>query len=59
MRHLYGTRLLERGVPMTVVEEALGHSTVTATERYARASTPLVRRELAKAHRVSNWLQKR
>ncbi|SDL12889.1 tyrosine-type recombinase/integrase [Nonomuraea jiangxiensis] len=38
-RHL----LIEQGVNIRVVQEALGHTWVTATERYTHTSTPLIR----------------
>lgn len=36
LRHTFGTRLAERGVPITVIKELMGHSTITTTERYTR-----------------------
>jgi len=34
-RHTCASRLVQRGVPLTVVKEWLGHSTITVTLRYA------------------------
>jgi integrase len=36
MRHAFGTWLAERGVPINVIAEMMGHHSVTVTERYAR-----------------------
>ena len=33
-RHTFGTWLAERGVPVTVIQSLMGHSSVTTTERY-------------------------
>jgi site-specific recombinase XerD len=35
-RHTFATWLLNRGVPITTVQKALGHSSVEMTEKYAR-----------------------
>nr|WP_281178604.1 tyrosine-type recombinase/integrase [Streptosporangium amethystogenes] len=34
---------MEQGVNIRVVQEVLGHTRVTTTERYAHLSTPLMR----------------
>lgn len=34
LRHTYATWLAERGVPVGVIKELMGHSTITTTERY-------------------------
>ena len=35
LRHTFGSRLAQAGVPITVIKELMGHSTVTVTMRYA------------------------
>ncbi|WP_211264376.1 tyrosine-type recombinase/integrase [Streptosporangium amethystogenes] len=42
-RHTAATPLIEQGVNIRVVQEVLGHTRVTTTERYAHVSTPLMR----------------
>ncbi|MEV8636488.1 tyrosine-type recombinase/integrase [Streptosporangium sp. NPDC051023] len=42
-RHTAATLLIEQGVNIRVVQEVLGHTRVTTTERYAHVSTPLMR----------------
>ena len=43
-RHTCATRLVRNGVPLTVVKEILGHSSVKVTEKYAHVNnTDLVR----------------
>ncbi|ACZ83246.1 hypothetical protein Sros_0196 [Streptosporangium roseum DSM 43021] len=37
------TLLIEQGVNIRVVQEVLGHTRVTTTERYTHVSTPLMR----------------
>lgn len=36
LRHTFGSRLAEKGVPITVIKELMGHSTITVTMRYAQ-----------------------
>ncbi|SDL13004.1 tyrosine-type recombinase/integrase [Nonomuraea jiangxiensis] len=42
-RHTAATLLIEQGVNIRVVQQVLGHTRVTTTERYAHVSTPLMR----------------
>ena len=34
LRHEYGSRLVESGVPLAQVRDPLGHASITTTERY-------------------------
>jgi integrase len=44
LRHTYATRMLEAGVPLKVVQELLGHSTIATTgDIYSHVSTELMR----------------
>ncbi|MER7361681.1 tyrosine-type recombinase/integrase [Nonomuraea wenchangensis] len=42
-RHTAATLLIEQGVNIRVVQQVLGHTRVTTTERYTHVSTPLMR----------------
>ncbi|YCK42594.1 tyrosine-type recombinase/integrase [Actinomadura sp. ATCC 39365] len=42
-RHTATTVLIEQGVNIRIVQQVLGHTRVTTTERYTHVSTPLVR----------------
>jgi integrase len=42
-RHTAGTLLIEQGVHIRVVQEILGHTRVTTTERYTHVASPQVR----------------
>ncbi len=38
LRHTFGSRLAQAGVPLTTIKELMGHSTIRMTERYCHAS---------------------
>ena len=37
MRHSHATHALERGAPLILVKDTLGHSSVTTTQKYAHS----------------------
>jgi integrase len=43
LRHTFATQLILRGVPLTVVKELLGHSTITTTMRYSHVAPSALR----------------
>jgi site-specific recombinase XerD len=49
LRHTCGTRALERGVPLDVVGQLLGHADPRTTAKYTRAQLRRVSEELEKA----------
>jgi len=49
MRHTFACQMLEAGVSLAAVQQLLGHSTVVMTQRYARISDEMVRREVERA----------
>ncbi len=40
LRHAYATHLLEAGVPLTVLQQQLGHDRIETTLRYVHLSKP-------------------
>jgi integrase len=49
MRHTFGCQMIEAGVSLAALQQLMGHSTATMTQRYARISDDMVRREVERA----------
>ena len=47
LRHTFATQLTLRGVPITIVKELLGHSTITTTMRYSHVAPSALRSAIA------------
>ncbi len=50
LRHAFATHMLEDGVPLTVIQELMGHSRLTTTARYLRVTSPMLARVNSPAH---------
>jgi integrase/recombinase XerD len=48
LRHSFATRLREHGADLQLVQEALGHASITTTVRYAHLTTSKRRQDLAR-----------
>ena len=51
LRHTFGTRLLEKGVPTVTVQYLMGHETVITTEKYLKV-TKIATREAIRTKRL-------
>ena len=45
-RHTYGTYLINKGVPVAVIQRAMGHAKITQTLEYAKLSALSVKNEI-------------
>ena len=52
LRHTVATRLATKGIDLTVVQEILGHSKITTTQRYAH---PVPQRKLEAIDILNNY----
>ncbi len=50
IRHGFATSLLEGGASLRVIQQALGHSSLSTTERYCHVSTALMQKTLQAVH---------
>ena len=48
LRHTYASWLVQSNVPMRAVQELLGHTTITTTQRYAHLSTEHLKAAVSK-----------
>jgi len=54
MRHTFACRWLERGGSLSALQQMLGHSSIVTTQRYARISDDMVRREVGRLELAGN-----
>ncbi|MDO5563162.1 MAG: tyrosine recombinase XerC, partial [Synergistaceae bacterium] len=50
LRHCFATHMLERGAPLRVVQELLGHESIATTQRYLSITTEQIKKSYMDAH---------
>jgi site-specific recombinase XerD len=50
LRHCFATHMLERGAPLRVVQELLGHDSIATTQRYLLITTDQIKKSYMESH---------
>ena len=50
LRHSFATHMLERGAPLRVIQELLGHESLTTTQRYLKITTEQMKKSYMETH---------
>jgi integrase/recombinase XerC len=55
MRHSFATHMLERGAPLRVIQELLGHESLATTQKYLKVTVEQMKKSYMKAHPRSGF----
>jgi integrase/recombinase XerC len=55
MRHSFATHMLERGAPLRVIQELLGHESLATTQKYLKVTVEQMKKSYMKTHPRSGF----
>ena len=55
MRHSFATHMLERGAPLRVIQELLGHESLATTQKYLKITVEQMKKSYLRAHPRSGF----
>jgi integrase/recombinase XerC len=55
MRHSFATHMLERGAPLRVIQELLGHESLATTQKYLKVTVEQMKKSYLETHPRSGF----
>jgi integrase/recombinase XerC len=55
LRHSFATHMLERGAPLRVIQELLGHESLATTQKYLKVTVEQMKKSYLRTHPRSGF----